>query len=581
VRTSKGTTHQRKARARMSRFAAHRASSIYLDTATSVDSHDSRSGDGSSQAYSATWLSGTLPLPTDSGGPFAGPSGSMTSSLSASAPPSSRRAGSFRRAEDAFDRFSASTSRKLAALLGSKESVADTATVHSFSTKSSSGSSLSNNTNTQPFNSYKRSSALPHPYSSAAVAMNQSMIRDAERDEEQNCPVCLEPLSFRLPGEKPHVVPQCGHRLRAYLVSLSSPFFRWTGLTLAPADEACFEAVYGGMTKDRRRGGGSSLGLCGVCRSDMKIGDPPAHKNSTLELFGLGTGPDLTCGTTEFAAISGIPTRGQGGVDSHKMRSISKRTLPTDNLPSLHDPNEDDDLFSDPGERHVYLHGHSRTPSGDSHPYSTRRRGSSETIQGSNHLSTAAAQYMQSIVSSPTAHSISSNDRVFVAQPTITVRAEHSSIARNGDRSKKQHLTCMVTVEMPSRYPNARSKVLSAYEHRRESRQEVLPTPPPSTDLPPAPSSPDNNTGRASPTSTVYSSYAYAPTESIQNTSPKTNPFKHVVEDLQTRMLDWKGHAPDDFGRLKMYDYLSVRKDKAVREFLVRALLDQVYSRAH
>ena len=34
-------------------------------------------------------------------------------------------------------------------------------------------------------------------------------------DEEAECPVCLEPLSFsfRLPGEKPHIVPECSHAL--------------------------------------------------------------------------------------------------------------------------------------------------------------------------------------------------------------------------------------------------------------------------------------------------------------------------------------------------------------------------------
>jgi hypothetical protein len=34
-------------------------------------------------------------------------------------------------------------------------------------------------------------------------------------EEEEECPVCLEPLSFsfRLPGEKPHIVPECGHAL--------------------------------------------------------------------------------------------------------------------------------------------------------------------------------------------------------------------------------------------------------------------------------------------------------------------------------------------------------------------------------
>ncbi|KAH9036183.1 Pleckstrin homology domain-containing protein [Lactarius pseudohatsudake] len=44
-------------------------------------------------------------------------------------------------------------------------------------------------------------------------------------EEGEECPVCLEPLSFsfRLPGEKPHIVPECGHALH----------------------EACFTAVYG------------------------------------------------------------------------------------------------------------------------------------------------------------------------------------------------------------------------------------------------------------------------------------------------------------------------------------------------
>ena len=34
-------------------------------------------------------------------------------------------------------------------------------------------------------------------------------------EDEEECPVCLEPLSFsfRLPGEKPHIVPECGHAL--------------------------------------------------------------------------------------------------------------------------------------------------------------------------------------------------------------------------------------------------------------------------------------------------------------------------------------------------------------------------------
>lgn len=49
-----------------------------------------------------------------------------------------------------------------------------------------------------------------HPYgfmSSASVAPD---------DEEETCPVCNEDLSLRLEGEKPHIVPECGHRLREF-----------------------------------------------------------------------------------------------------------------------------------------------------------------------------------------------------------------------------------------------------------------------------------------------------------------------------------------------------------------------------
>jgi hypothetical protein len=42
-------------------------------------------------------------------------------------------------------------------------------------------------------------------------------------DDEAECPVCLEPLSFsfRLPGEKPHIVPECGHALHEVRSSIT------------------------------------------------------------------------------------------------------------------------------------------------------------------------------------------------------------------------------------------------------------------------------------------------------------------------------------------------------------------------
>ena len=66
----------------------------------------------------------------------------------------------------------------------------------------------------------------PRPHSSVymppiPVVKNHSVVED---DDE--CPVCLEPLSFsfRLPGEKPHIVPECGHALHE--VSQSTQSYR-------------------------------------------------------------------------------------------------------------------------------------------------------------------------------------------------------------------------------------------------------------------------------------------------------------------------------------------------------------------
>jgi hypothetical protein len=53
-----------------------------------------------------------------------------------------------------------------------------------------------------------------HPYgNSANMSSNFSHREDADDDRE--CPVCLESLSFsfRLPDEKPHITPECGHAL--------------------------------------------------------------------------------------------------------------------------------------------------------------------------------------------------------------------------------------------------------------------------------------------------------------------------------------------------------------------------------
>lgn len=71
-------------------------------------------------------------------------------------------------------------------------------------------------------------------------------------EDSETCPICVESLnaSYKLPGEKAHVIPDCGHALH----------------------EACFVAVYGPVPQSavaRSR----PLGMCGVCRQPMILGD--------------------------------------------------------------------------------------------------------------------------------------------------------------------------------------------------------------------------------------------------------------------------------------------------------------------
>jgi hypothetical protein len=69
-----------------------------------------------------------------------------------------------------------------------------------------------------------------HPFASMVHAPLPVVSSHDSSEEEEECPVCLEPLSFsfRLPGEKPHIVPECGHALHevcAFHLSLPSPVY--------------------------------------------------------------------------------------------------------------------------------------------------------------------------------------------------------------------------------------------------------------------------------------------------------------------------------------------------------------------
>ncbi|KAI0831847.1 hypothetical protein BC628DRAFT_558947 [Trametes gibbosa] len=76
-------------------------------------------------------------------------------------------------------------------------------------------SSYSAHSSAKPPSYTTSESASLHPYANMVAGPLPVVSSHDASDEEEECPVCLEPLSssFRLPGEKPHIVPECGHAL--------------------------------------------------------------------------------------------------------------------------------------------------------------------------------------------------------------------------------------------------------------------------------------------------------------------------------------------------------------------------------
>lgn len=122
-----------------------------------------------------------------------------------------------------------------------------------------------------PYATSSRHQALsspPHQQAKSQTARSVSLgnitgreAREAEQDVE--CPICLESLSIRLQGEKPHVVPMCGHKLH------NECFEAAYGTTVAKALNQHEEGTLVMRGKKRQ-----PIGICGICRSEMKIGDP-------------------------------------------------------------------------------------------------------------------------------------------------------------------------------------------------------------------------------------------------------------------------------------------------------------------
>ena len=273
--------------------------------------------------------------------------------------------------------------------------------------------------------------------------------------------------------------------------------------------QACFTAVYGpvpgaGRTTAVLRK--SNLGVCGVCRRPMKVGDGDSGKSNSTPVISwqLSMYVLLTRGT-ELAALTGMGDRNSPSL-------FPGRDTPTGRASATgrpYDPTEDDPI----------------------EPIAP-------SLKSSSHGDHAA----------------------FVVTPSIQVLPEFSSLTRNAEPT--QALTCIVVVELPGKRGSGHvpGPVMDPYATQSVPEPSTMrryqPSPAPGSIVAPTVSSHDNHPTRDIP----YSA-------SLQ--SQEASPFVAITEDLRNRIIDWKGHPLSGLGPLQMYDLLSVRRDALVREFFV------------
>lgn len=342
---------------------------------------------------------------------------------------------------------------------------------------------------------------------------------------EVDCPVCLEPLSHRLAGEKPHVVPTCGHALH----------------------NACFTAIYGPPEAllatqnpgSRLRAAGSASrpsvgppGMCGVCRKPIALGEG---------------------NTTKSHKLAGIKTLTS---DLPKLRS---------NLPFTNDDNENP-------------HAHNDDPIEPQ-----------QSIKGRHPNSSAVS-----------VSSTSSNSHTL---PTVRARPEFPTIycKPDGKQNAKLNVVSVLSIEVPSRRSPSETRdhaldtISDEYAEDNSATGAREDDDSYSDDLKRSGAGWENkNTdGSASidrsrspmPEARVgfteqgdtQNVMARSATPEEQGFSygatpaglPAPDPTRAILDDLQQRVADWKGHSIEHFGPLVLHDLLNIRQDSVVREFHV------------
>ncbi|KAG9032108.1 hypothetical protein FRB95_001885 [Tulasnella sp. JGI-2019a] len=456
--------------------------------------------------------------------------------------------------------------------------------------------------------------AVHHPYASNPPAPTPIVSQDAN-DQDEVCPVCLESLSFsfRLPGEKPHIVPECGHALH----------------------EACFSHVYGPIVRGGPRK--NHVGVCGVCRRPMKVGDGDGGKNNKLAAL---TGMDSTVERVGYP-LGGASSPVPGSARLPPSGSAS-RLLPNGQTPT----GGSVVVLGSQTMTYVPSSSGSVTSSPNSNSGGPQNNGSNNPFAGSKtvqlieaHPTSGGMNY--GVPPPPTSkpfdpteddpldnssHSMRSGSsadvgsgNIYVVAPSIQVRSEFPTVTPNTHGNANTHpLTCIVVVELPSRRtgpPPAQQHTTTTLsmnldsmfsgggaggvgggggggggapsisnsgrndeyatrkrrqDHPQQQQQHTTPSSSHLTSLPPSTSNSHSPPGNPSPNLPPAHELAEPTSADPPVTIDAPNPaFESIALDLRNRIADWKGHPMEGLGALQKFDILSVKRDTLVREFLV------------
>ncbi|ETS62263.1 von willebrand ring finger domain-containing protein [Moesziomyces aphidis] len=344
---------------------------------------------------------------------------------------------------------------------------------------------------------------------------------------EVDCPVCLEPLSHRLAGEKPHVVPTCGHALH----------------------NACFTAIYGSPeallaaqnSASRLRPAGSASrhsvgppGMCGVCRKPIALGEGNTSKSHKLAgINGLAAAAPAHDADVAFADAD-APSRAH------------------------HD--DPLDLPSSTKHRHVMSSSASfSSTSSNTHTLPTvRARPEFPTIYCKPNGKQPAKLNVVSVLSIEVPSRRSPNDPRDHALDTISDEYAEDSLSNGARDDDDDHSDDLK--RSGNGWPASANDAVSDDCSRSRSRSPM----------------PDARVGFTEQ-GDKHNVMARVESPNDQGFSfgatpaglPALDPTRAILDDLQQRVADWKGHSIEHFGPLVLHDLLNIRQDSVVREFHV------------